>query len=116
MKVISTPDAPTPAGHYSQARWKMAIEELRRFLDGFPNHAKADDAVFLLAEALLQSNDRQEAGKFYHAYLSRQPGGPYARAALFRAGEMAYLAGQDQQARTDLEQFRTKYPMKSSRR
>ncbi|NQU24695.1 MAG: hypothetical protein HQ567_25720, partial [Candidatus Nealsonbacteria bacterium] len=27
------------AGHYGQGRWKMAVEEFRKFLDGFPNHA-----------------------------------------------------------------------------
>ncbi|NQU22315.1 MAG: tetratricopeptide repeat protein, partial [Candidatus Nealsonbacteria bacterium] len=106
-------------GHYGQGRWKMAVEEFRKFLDGFPNHAKADASVFLLAESLLQSNNREEAGKFYRTYLDRQPSGPYARAALFRAGEMAYLAGTaepgsaagSEDAVADLEQFRKKYPI-----
>ena len=80
------------AGHYGQERWKMAVEEFRTFLDAFPNHAKADSSVFLLAESLLQSNNREEAQQSYRAYLDRQPSGPYARAALFRAGEMAYLS------------------------
>jgi len=98
------------AGHYAQSRWQLAVDEFRRFLDEHPNHAKANEATFFLAEALLQSGRTSEAEAFFRQYLGREPKGKYLRPALFRAGEAAYLGGKHDLARADLRRFRSEFP------
>ena len=41
------------AGHYSRKLWKLAVEEFEVFLEKYPDHARAAQSVFFLAEALL---------------------------------------------------------------
>ncbi len=98
------------AGHYAEQRWKLAVEEFQVFLQEYPNHAKANQATFFLAEAQLQVGDFPEAEVRFREYLKQEPGGKLARPALFRAGETAYLTGKADLAGADLEQFRSTYP------
>ena len=51
------------AGHYARRRWKLAAEEFQAFLQDYPNHASANQSVFFLGEALLQSGNSTEAAK-----------------------------------------------------
>ena len=98
------------AGHYSQGRWKLAIEEFQTFLEEYPNHTKANRAIFFLAEAFLQAGQNDEAGTHFRQYLNRKPDGKFARAALFRAGETAYLADQTDLAKAELLRFHSDHP------
>ncbi len=98
------------AGHYAEARWQSAVDEFRRFLDEHPSDAKANEATFFLAEALLQSGRTSEAESSFRQYLGREPEGKFLRPALFRAGEAAYLGSKHDLARTDLRRFRSEFP------
>ena len=51
-----------------------------------------------------------EARRQFQSYTSREPKGKYARAAMFRSGEAAYLAGDFETAKPDLVRFLAKYP------
>jgi len=98
------------AGHYAQKRWKFAAEEFQTFLDKYPQHPKANQGVFFLAEALTQLGQLDEAAARFRDYLSREPDGPLAAPALFRSGEAAYLSGKLGPAKIHLERFLATYP------
>jgi len=103
------------AGHYAVKRWKLAADEFRTFLSEYPDHARANQAVFLLGEALVQLGKYEEAGTQFRRYLSREPDGPFAAEALFRAGESAYLSGDRERARSELKRFLAAHPEAPSR-
>ncbi len=98
------------AGHYAVGRWRLAAEEFQVFLDAYPKHARAGEALFLSAEALMQLGKYDEAGARFRRYLSEQPQGGLLREALYRAGESAYLAGDYQRAGPPLKRFLAEYP------
>jgi TolA-binding protein len=98
------------AAHYAHERWKLAAEQFQQFLQQYPHHPKASQGVFFLAEAQLQVGNLAEAETGFREYLKREPDGDYVRAALFRAGEAAYLSGKSGLAKADLERFQAAYP------
>lgn len=98
------------AAHYDQGRWKLAVEEFQGLLASYPQHAKAAQSTFFLAEALLQLKRFDPAAEQYRRYLEREPQGRFARESLFRQGESLYLAGKTAPARKTLDQFVAKYP------
>ncbi len=98
------------AGHYARNLWKLAAEEFEVFLQEYPDHPRANQSVFFLGEALLQTGATEEALARFREYLQREPDGPYAGPALFRAGESAYLLGMTEAARADLQRFTTAHP------
>jgi len=101
------------AGHYARQQWKLAVEEFQVFLQKYPNHPKASQGTFFLAEAQLQVGDFLGAEAGFREYRKREPGGQFARPALFRSGEAARLTGKADLAKADLEQFQSTYPQDS---
>jgi len=97
-------------GHYAVKRWRLAAEEFQAFLERYPNHPKADRCTFLLAEAMLQLGNHEQASRGFRQYLEREPDGEFARPALFRAGEAAYMAGKFDSAKRLLMRFHSQYP------
>jgi TolA-binding protein len=63
-----------------------------------------------MGETLLQLGRYDDARQQFSLYLAAEPQGQYARSALFRLGESAYLAGNFAAAKTDLERFLAQYP------
>lgn len=98
------------AGQYARGQWKLAALEFDAYLQKFPQGPKVDQAVFYLAESLLQLGKTEEAAARFGEYLRRQPDGSLARQAMFRCGEAAYLAGHTDEAQGQLERFLAKYP------
>jgi TolA-binding protein len=98
------------AGLYARQQWKLAAKEFEDFLRQYPNHSHAFRSRFFLAETQLQLGAHEEAGKNFLEYLAREPQGPFARPALFRAGEAAFLAGKPDPAEVRLKDFLGKYP------
>jgi len=97
------------AGHYRRARWPLAVTEFQSFLDHYSEHAKAADARFFLAEALVQSGKLKEANRAFEELLRVAPEHRYRRQAMFRAGETAYLVGDHELAAKWLKEFRGSY-------
>ncbi len=98
------------AGHYSRKLWKLAVEEFKVFLEKYPEHPRAAQSVFFLAEALLQTDATDQAETHFRQYLEREPAGKYATPSLFRAGETAYLLGKAGAAQADLKRFVAEHP------
>ena len=93
------------AEHYRQQRWKLAADEFTSLVQQFPDHARRDEAEFFLAESLVQTGEFAAAAEHFGTYRQRQPQGRFAKAALFRAGEAAYLGGQNDDAERQLTAF-----------
>ena len=93
------------AGHYQQARWKLAAVEFRTFLADYPEHAKASRASFYLAESLLQLREFDAAITQFREFRRKSPTDRLAAKALFRAGEANYLAGHLDEAKAELSEF-----------
>ncbi|NUQ66144.1 MAG: tetratricopeptide repeat protein [Pirellulales bacterium] len=98
------------AGHYRAQRWQLAAEEFQAFLDKFPNDANRNPSLFFLGEALLQLENYAEARRRFHECLASGTEERFAKLALFRAGEAAYLADTSDLAKADLQSFHEKYP------
>ncbi len=98
------------AGHYRAQRWELAAEEFQTFLDKYPAHADRSQGIFFLAEALLQTGKHSEARRRFQECLGDGLEERFRKAALFRAGEAAYLAREHEAAKTDLATFRHQYP------
>jgi TolA-binding protein len=112
-------DYAAASGHYqtalrthSKTDWQQAANHLRSFLARHATHPLAAEASYYLAEALVNLGRFQEANRHYQEYLDQHTGraGRYEPRARFRMGEIAYLAGNLQQARTLLEAFRDRFP------
>jgi TolA-binding protein len=97
------------AGHYAARRWQLAAEEFQRFQSEFPGHAKLSKATFFLGETLVQLGKFDEALLQFAAVLEAEPNGGYARQALFRSGECAFLANKADEAGAALARFRKLY-------
>jgi TolA-binding protein len=98
------------ARHYSRTRWKLAAEEFEAFLAEFPQHQKADQAVFFLGESLVQLKRYGDARERFLTFVARAPQHPYAPQALLRTGETAFLDGDHETAKRELENFGTRHP------
>jgi cellulose synthase operon protein C len=98
------------AGHYDNQRWKMAIEEFQAFVEKYPDDPRVNQGVFFLGEALLQLGKTDDARRHFQTYTGRDPQGKYAKAALFRSAEAAYLAGNFDAAKPELDRFLAKHP------
>ncbi|MEX2188412.1 MAG: tetratricopeptide repeat protein [Pirellulales bacterium] len=97
------------AEHYRQQRWQLAADEFAALVSRFADHARRDDAEFFLAESQVQLGDFRAAAEHFRVYLDRAPQGRYAKSALFRGGEAAYLGGQGEEAERQLAAFLTAY-------
>jgi TolA-binding protein len=97
------------AEHYSQQRWKLAAEEFASLIEKYPDHSRRDSAEFFLGETQMQLGDFAAAIKHFETYIGRAPTGRYARQAMFRAGESAFLAGNAADAKPRLEAFVAKH-------
>ncbi len=98
------------AGNYDRQQWKLADVEFQAFLQKYPNDRRANQCIFFLGEVQLQLGKLKEAQEQFKKYASLEPNGKYARAALFRSSEAAYLASDYATAKPGLESFLAKYP------
>jgi TolA-binding protein len=98
------------AGHYSQHRWELALDEFHTFTADYPQNTKAAQARFYQGECLVQLKRFAEAGTYFRELFASGPEDRIARKALFRAAESSYFAGQSVEARRDLEKFLARDP------
>ncbi len=81
-----------------------------RFVREHPYNAKRAKAMYYQGEALVQLGRYTDAYPVFIDLLADAPSGPYAKHAMFRAGESALLSGKIDEARVRLSQFRVLYP------
>lgn len=98
------------AHHYANARWELAVEEFRQFLEDHPNHDRADAVFFYLGESLVQLARYQDARDRFTEYLARCPHGKHERQSRFRVGEVLYLDDQYEKASSHLKRFVEQHP------
>ena len=94
---------------YADAQWEAAIDALAEFVRLSPRRDQVAPARFLLAEALVQVEQYDEAREHFAQLLQESPTSPHAAQAQFRLGETAMLLGESVQARRLLEQFRRQH-------
>jgi cellulose synthase operon protein C len=93
------------AGHYAARRWDLAVEQFTAFANDYPDHERAVEANFYLGETYIQLGRFADARAEFQKVLESQPKGRFARQALFRSGEAAYLANLAESAGEDLNRF-----------
>lgn len=93
------------ARQYSQGRWQLAADEFREFLRRYPQHERAADAKFFLAESLSQDGQLDEAQKILASFLNHHASHVYAARAHYRLGELAHFSRRDDVAIPHLEAF-----------
>ena len=72
---------------------------LNRFLDAFPNHARADEATYRRAEASKEAGDHEKAVLRYQEVIDQFKASSFAPWAMFRQGEVFAAQGQADNAR-----------------
>ena len=133
--------------HYQGKRWRDAAEDLRQVVTRFPAYSSADQAQFLMADALAHAGASEEARNAYEQFLSYFPQSELRATVSFRLGLLRFEAkeftqaavaftraledtappevsgparynlalcerqlGQPDQARADLERYRSEFP------
>ncbi|MCL2743353.1 MAG: tetratricopeptide repeat protein [Planctomycetaceae bacterium] len=93
-------------GQFSQAQILYS-----EFLSVYPSHAKSDEALFYLAESYLNLEQYDAAISCYNRLVTLDlNSNSYARAALFRLGDVPYIRGQYDIAKPNLERFVRQLP------
>ncbi|MDZ7780324.1 MAG: tetratricopeptide repeat protein [Gemmatimonadota bacterium] len=102
--------------------WQTATQQLARgslntaerafeqFLDEFPNHDRAADAYFFLADILEQQGESEEALEGFREVQERFPGSARVPDALYRIALLQIEAGDVDEARQTLERIVNTYP------
>ena len=103
-------DLRTAKEHYIHGEWLKAIEQLTTLLEANPNHERATDCHFLIAESLVQLQQYERASVEFRRLLELKPNAAQTAQAEFRLAEAAMLLGQDDAAAGLLQQFRTRHP------
>ena len=75
-----------------------AMTMLNRFLEAFPNHARADEATYRRGEASMKSGDQQQAVLYFQEVIDQFKGSPFAPWAMLRQGECFEEQGQKDNA------------------
>ncbi len=98
------------ADHYAHQRWADACQGWNTLLAEHPDDPRASAARFYYGEALRSSIAGNRRASSLPSCSRREPNHRFARPALFRSGEAAWLAGDTAAAARDLESFRRRYP------
>lgn len=90
--------------------YEKAIDGFTGFLVKFPDHARADAAMFWMGEAYLGKGDVQNALAQLDAVVARFPDGNKAPDALLKIALIRKKAGEDEMAKATLARLRARYP------
>jgi len=66
---------------------------VNKFMDLYPDHSKAVNALYMLGELEFQRGDFQKAAVRFEGFVSKYPEHPLADSAAFRLGECYYNSG-----------------------
>lgn len=123
--VIAAPSAPAadPAADYRAAlafvtaqEFSRAHEALSRFLERYPAHTYADNALFWRAEIWFLQGEYARAVRDYDSLVSRFPAGNKAPDALLRIAVCHARLGNRGEAQAALERVRREYPSSDAAR
>ena len=98
------------ARHYSRGRFQLAVDEFQRFRTEYPDHPKANESYFYLAEAQIQIKEYAAARKHYQAFVDLLPQHQHRAHAEFRIAESSYLLRDFQTAELELTNFLSQHP------
>lgn len=99
---------------YRQGEWQRAAAIFQRCTKEDANPNTQTKAHFYWGECLMQLGDYAQARDHYLTVLEREQEGVFARRALFRSGEAAWLEGDAKRAEAVLRQFVHQYPHDAS--
>jgi tol-pal system protein YbgF len=109
-------------GADAQQLWEAATQQLargslttaqrafRQFLEEYPNHDRAPDAYFFLADILVQQGENEEALSAFGEVQQRFPSSTRVPDALYRMALLHIEAGDVDEARTLLQRIVNTYP------
>ncbi len=109
-------------GSNAQQLWEAATQQLSRgslttaqrafsqFLDDHPNHERAPDAYFFLADILVQQGENEEALEAFGEVQQRFPSSTRVPDALYRMALLHIEAGDVDEARALLQRIVNTYP------
>jgi tetratricopeptide (TPR) repeat protein len=90
--------------------WRQSVVYFRQLADRYPKHYLADDAIYLIADAVDRSGRKAEAQKLYAELLRRFPSGDMSFEARWRLGYQAFQQQKWERAIPLFAQIYTKYP------
>ena len=93
-----------------QSNYVGALTLLNRYLEAFPNHARADEATYRRAEATMKSGDQQQAVLHFQEVIDQFKGSPFSPWAMLRQGECFEEQGQMDNARVFFGEVIRIYP------
>jgi tol-pal system protein YbgF len=96
---------------YNAADFKTAVSALNYFIEFYPEHPLAIDALHLLGESKLAQGKVQEARATFDALTERHPESKRAISALFMMGKCEEKLGKVKQARSTYLQVVQAYPL-----
>ncbi len=88
----------------------MAVDEFQAFLRDFPENAHVRRRSSLAARPSFSLAGTTMRYVRFDQMLDRYPANRFARQAMFRRAEAAYVSGQHKRARTLLDEFHVRYP------
>ena len=95
---------------YNSGKYGMAAESYQAFLQNFPDHAKAADARFGLAQSLFHQDKFKEASEQYDALRAKNADFPQMPEALFQLGQARVALKQFDTAREAFADLRKRFP------
>ena len=95
---------------FDNQQYDSARQGFDAFLIRYPNHNQSNAATFYLAESLMYLGQYPQAETHFNRLLTLGLNDPFARAALFRLGEIPYIQGQFSIAKPRLADFVDKLP------
>jgi tol-pal system protein YbgF len=95
---------------FEAARYNDALEIYKRLVQGFPTHARADDAQYFRGQSYTNLKDYDNAIAQYQTLVQKYPDSDLADDGLYFAGLAAQSLKNCTEARTYLGLIKSKYP------
>jgi TolA-binding protein len=98
------------SGFYNMNRFEFAAEEYEKFLNAYPKHDHAPEALYFLGESYYHLNKVEEARARYRELVAKHTSAKNFTNALYRLGETSLLVGDATAAHGALAEFVRKRP------
>jgi tol-pal system protein YbgF len=95
---------------FQQGQYDQARKEFQTFLNKYPKHEFADNALYSVGECHLAEKKYQEAVETFQQVLDRYPNGNKVPHALLKQGTAFQQMGDNTAARILYQRLASKYP------